>query len=118
MSIADAVDQVAEVIGTETGLRTVADPRQIVLPCILVNPPKVEFNLLAGRGAQAEITAMILAPGPYNREALGLLADMLDSVLDVEGLAPPESAEPVQYTVADGSKVPGYQLTYRMVVNR
>lgn len=118
MSIASAVEQIAEVIGQETGIRTVADPRSVVLPCILVNPPKLEFTMLAGRGAQAEITVMLLVPGPYNADALHSLADMLDHVLEVEGIAPPETAEPVQYTTGDGSKVPGYQLTYRMAVNR
>lgn len=118
MSIYDAVDLVAETIGTETGLRSVADPRQIVLPCVLVNPPRLEFNILGGTGAEAEITVMLLTPGPYNADSLRSLAEMLDSVLAVRGIVQPESAEPVQYTTSDGSKVPGYQLTYRMVVNR
>jgi hypothetical protein len=116
MSIATAVEHIADTIATQTGLRAVADPRQIVLPCVLVNPPKLDFGTLAGEAAQAEVTVMLLVPGPYNLDALAQLSAMLEEILDVSGMAPPDAADPVQYTTATDTRIPGYQLTYRMAV--
>ena len=115
MSLADVVEQVAKVIADGTGIRAVADPRQIVLPCALIGPPDIEFNMNCG--GTAELPVSLLAPGPWNLDAMGQLSEMLSQVLAVEGIVAPSSARPGQMDTPDNGQVPVYRLTYRMALD-
>jgi hypothetical protein len=114
MSLVDAVEQIAQVITDATGIRTVADPRKVVLPCALVGPPDIEFT--TNCGGMAEFPISLMAPGPWNMDALAQLSQMLSDVLAVQGIVPPESAKPGQMDTPDNGSVPVYRLVYRMVV--
>lgn len=114
MSLVTAVEQIAQVIEQETGLRAVADPRQIVLPCALIGPPDITFT--TNCGGMAEVPISLLAPGAWNLDALGQLSAMLSDMLAVEGMVPPASASPGQMDTPDNGSVPVYRLVYRMVI--
>lgn len=118
MSLVVAMEQIADVLCQETGIRAVADPRQVVLPCILVGPPDIEFT--TNCGGMAEIPVSLLAAGPWNLDATAQLSDMLGAVLAVDGIVPPATAKPGQMDVPSGegtASVPCYRLVYRMVVD-
>lgn len=118
MSLVVAMEQIADVISQETGIRAVADPRQIVLPCILIGPPEIEFT--TNCGGMAEFPVSLLAPGAWNLDATAQLSQMLSEVLGIDGIVPPASARPGQMDVPSGdgtASVPVYRLVYRMVVD-
>jgi hypothetical protein len=109
------MEQIAQVIADETGVRAVADPRQVVLPCVLVGPPDIEFT--TNCGGMAEFPVSLMAAGPWNLDATAQLSQMLADVLGVEGIVPPASAKPGQMDVPDNGSVPVYRLVYRMVID-
>lgn len=116
--LVDVVEQIADVITAASGVRTVADPRKIVLPCALVSPPDIEFT--TNCGGYATFSVALLAPGPWNLDSLAQLSNMLTAVLAVDGIVPPSEAKPGQMDVPSGdgtASVPAYRLTYRMVID-
>ena len=118
MSLVDACEQIAELISTTTGVRAVADPRKIVLPCALVGPPDIEFT--TNCGGYATFNVALLAPGPWNLDSLAQLSDMMAQLLAMDGIVPPSEARPGQMDVPSGdgtASVPAYRLTYRMVID-
>lgn len=118
MSLVVAMEQIAQVIAQETNLRAVADPRQVVVPCVLVGPPDIEFT--TNCGGMAEFPVSLLAAGPWNLDATAQLSDMLSAVLGIDGIVPPANAKPGQMDVPSGdgtASVPVYRLVYRMVVD-
>lgn len=115
MTLVSSLQDLADEIGASTGIRTVVDPRQIVLPCILINPPELQFTVNCG--AAGKVPVLLLAGGPWDLDALAQLGDMITKVLAVEGLHNPSEAVPATYRAADGGDVPAYQLTYGLVLD-
>lgn len=113
--LSDSVQALADAIGNSTGIRTVTDPRQIVIPCILINPPTLQFT--TNCGAMADVPVLLLAGGGWNLDAFAQLGEMINQVLAVPELNAPAGAEPATYRSAEGGDVPAYQLTYQMVVD-
>jgi hypothetical protein len=115
VTLATSLKELADEIGTSTGIRTVIDPRQVVLPCILVNPPELQFRLNCG--AAARVPVLLMSGGVWDLDALGLLGEMMTKVLAVEGLHSPSEAIPASYRSPDGGDVPAYQLTYELALD-
>ena len=93
---------------TAAGVRAVADPRQAVLPCVLLVPPAIRFDV--GCGATGEWQAFALVSGTANAEAWRVLDELIATCA---GVLPLERADFVSYALsADSPTVPAYRLTF------
>lgn len=113
--LAADIETMAQAIAKHTGIRCVADPRQIVLPCIVVGPPVLRFT--TNCGAEADVPVTLMAAGAWNLDALAQLAGMLRSLLTVPDLVPPSDADPIVANTPEGGQVPAYRVTYRTVLD-
>lgn len=96
---------------TDAGVTATADHDEVELhlPCLLVPPPTMTFDV--GDGATLDWRLVALAERPSGVRAWGELDDLVERVSD---LIPAESATPGSYQLHAGSDpLPCYIITYR-----
>lgn len=104
-------DQLVTKLGTITGLRVFDDPRNINVPCCLVEAPAIEMatNVVA----DMEFRVVIVGMGTGDNRTLDQLLDLADLVRAAQiGLT---SARPTTVDYG-GAAYPAYELTIRTKV--
>lgn len=81
------------------GVRAVADPRSVVPPCVLLQPPTRRYDLPLP-AFTAVWTLVAIAPGPGTADAWVALDDLADIVVEVLGdLLDATEVRPASYTL-------------------
>ena len=101
MSLSTALDDVLAAF-TATGLRAVADVRDVNPPCVYVIPPEGSFRFDRGR-ATIEWVAYLVAPNSGTSPATRVLSDLVDQVTGVaafttftrDAVQAPDGADPL-----------------------
>lgn len=107
--ILDAVDSLTARLAP-TGLRVVADPRDVNAPCVLLAAPVLRYRF-GGPSVDVEWTVWLLTVGAGRRAALAALDELLATVSTA--LACVVEARPDDWTSPDGGEpLPGYVLTW------
>lgn len=97
---------------TAAGIRATVDPRNVVPPCVLFNPPdSVALNI--GCGGTAQMSAVLLASGPGQGDAWQTLEAALPAVL---AHVPAEEVRSTAYTLDDSGPMPAYELIWTSTV--
>ena len=104
-------DQLVTQLGTITGLRVFDDPRNINVPCCLVEAPAIE--MASNVVADMEFRVVIVGMGTGDNRTLDQLLDLADLVRAAQiGLT---SARPTTVDYG-GAAYPAYELTIRTKV--
>lgn len=104
-------DQLVTKLGTITGLRVFDDPRNINVPCCLVEAPAIE--MASNVVADMEFRVVIVGMGTGDNRTLDQLLDLADLVRAAQiGLT---SARPTTVDYG-GAAYPAYELTIRTKV--
>lgn len=112
MSVTAAMQQIADKIAAE-GVAATCDPRGATPPCVLVEYPNLRFDV--GCGATGEWSAVAIAPGTANLDAVDALMPL---VAACAAALPVERADKVQYMIsADSPAVPAYRITFTQGVD-
>lgn len=107
----DAYNYVADTL-TGAGLNVVTDPRNVMPPCVIVDPPVIRVT--SGTIVTCDVRVTVVAPPPGNRDAmLKLLADADTALQAVEVV----DGTPGTYTVGQND-LPAYSLTARVTLIR
>lgn len=91
---------------TDAGIRATADVTKVAPPCVLITPPRRDYDLPCGY--TATYTLVALAPSPGTLDAVKRLDDLADSVAEVLDVA---SVEPIAYEVPGQQSYPAYLIT-------
>lgn len=109
MDLAGAVQDVVDRL-VAGGVRAVASAQDVNPPCILVRPPTISYRF--GKAYwDAEWTAWAIVVGSGQVQQLKAHSALLDAAQTALGYAA-VSARPDDATLADGSTVPIYVLTW------
>lgn len=108
----DVADLLADAV-TAAGIRATTDPRNVVPPCVLFLPPD-DVTLDIGCGGTATMRAVLLVPGPGQRDAWLHLDNTLGQVLDV---LPAETIRSTTYEVDASGPMPAYEMTWTHIVD-
>lgn len=109
MDVTDALDAIVSTL-TAAGIRAVYDGRDANPPGVLLRPPTI--NTRFGRGYwDGEFTAWLMVPDTGMGPSLRALSDLLDHVQTALNFAA-VTARPDEATLADGSTVPIYVITW------
>jgi len=93
-------------------IRAAVDPRNLNPPCVLFTPPtQIVMDVMCG-GA-AEMSAMLIVPGPGTGDAWQQLENLMPEVLEV---LPVERVTAVQYGAGD-TPLPAYELAWTETVS-
>lgn len=107
MSLTEQMQQIADKIAAE-GVAATCDPRSATPPCVLVEYPNLRFDI--GCGATGEWSAVALAPGTANLDAVDTLEPLIAACAAV---LPLERADKIQYALSpDNPPHPAYRLTF------
>lgn len=111
----DAAEAIADLIrAVDPEVRVTTDVRNVVPPCVLVEPPTRTFDL-PRPAYSATWRVRALAPAPANADAwdaLDRLVDVVDQALDVD------TAEPAAWVAEPGAPpLPCYTCTVVNIVN-
>jgi hypothetical protein len=92
------------------GIRATVDGRDANPPCILIRPPVMNFRF--GKGYwDADMTAWALVGDSGMANSMSALGDLVTATQDALGYVI-VTARPDETTLADGSTVPTYVLTW------
>lgn len=106
----DVVDALAG-----AGVDATCDPRSANPPCILVTPPRLNFDV--GCGATAAWSIWALAPGPANPDAWVVLDELLAAARKAK-IPPIEQSTFVNYRITpDAPPVPAYRIEFTQGVD-
>jgi hypothetical protein len=94
-------------------IRATLDPRNVVPPCVLLNPPSLTLDLNCG--GTASYTAHVIAPGAGNTDAWKLLDEMTAKVVGI--LNEVESIEPTSVSVDGTGDMPAFLLSWSASVD-
>lgn len=95
---------------TAGGVSAAIDSAELNLPGVLVDLPVVRNRF--GKGWEVSWTLVLASPGVPRRQALSILAQLLDEVADALDVALQE-ARPVVLQLPDqGPPVPAYEITF------
>lgn len=106
----DALDYVVGQF-TAAGVPATADPRNVRLPGVLVEPPTI--TTLSKDMVTLRFPALVLAPPPGNLDAVRVLLEVVD--LAVAGVDNCTSGEPTTYGEKD---TPAYLLNVTVTARR
>jgi hypothetical protein len=108
----DIAGEIAAIVAelTLAGIRAVDDPRDANPPCVLVNPPEIEFRFGKGAwGATWEAWCIVPDAGRHQAlRALSLLVSQAQAALGYRAV----SGRPDDTLMPDGSTLPMYVLTW------
>lgn len=90
------------------GVRATLDGRDLNPPAVLVRPPTVSYRF--GRDGDADWEAWAVVGDTGSKQSLDALSDLLERVS--AALVRPVQARPDVISLADGSTVPAYVLTW------
>lgn len=96
-----------------SGIRATVDPRDAVPPCVLFTPPD-QVRLDMGCAGSADLTALLLVPGPGQSDAWAALDATLPAVLE---MLPVEQIRSTSYTLDASGPMPAYELTFTHLVD-
>jgi hypothetical protein len=99
---------------TTAGVRTVTDPRSVVLPCVLLTPPVRTYDLSCGYTATWQ--AYVLASGGGAEASWQALDELTDELVQlVDG----ETVQPVQYKLSPDAAdtLPAFLVTFTSSVD-
>lgn len=109
VNIRQAMDEVVAAL-TAAGIRATVDGRDANPPCVLVRPPVMSFRF--GKGYwDAEMTAWALVGDAGMGPSMTALGELVTAVQTALGFVV-VTARPDETTLADGSTVPTYVLTW------
>lgn len=96
----------AKQIAIATGLSVVADPRELVLPGVLLQPGTLEFDRLGSNTASSRFELWLIVGDIDPTVALNELGTMLATIREAMNGAP-TSAEPITFTIpSQGAATP------------
>jgi hypothetical protein len=108
----DGYDQLVTTLQAITGLRVFNDPRNINVPCAIVEAPVISLN--TNVNADMEFRVVIVGLGTGDNRTLDQLLDLADLVRAAKiGLT---AARPTTVTYG-GADYPSYELTIRTKVS-
>ena len=108
----DGYDQLVTTLQAITGLRVFNDPRNINVPCAIVEAPVISLN--TNVNADMEFRVVIVGLGTGDNRTLDQLLDLADLVRAAKiGLT---AARPTTVTYS-GADYPSYELTIRTKVS-
>lgn len=102
MSLASALETLAETITTEAGIPATTDPRNVNPPGAWVGLDQLTDPILYGGWATATAVVMLVAPDVGHPRALTILSDLLDTL----GVAVPVSTVAADTATLSASPTP------------
>jgi len=110
--LAEAQDNLVELLAQHDVAGIIIDPRNIQPPCILIDPPTIV-------GISADLVTLqhpviCLAPPPGNRDAIVRLLEDADAVMN----AVPVTTGQYGTTTIGSAEMPSYRLTVQLTYRR
>lgn len=113
-SLSDARRELAQVLA-QGGLRVTTDPRNLELPCVLVDAPQA-MEMVGKAGVAVGHVIQVIGPNPANEDTLDVLLDLVEQVTFLL----PWTIQTVRFTSYDaaGKQYPAYVIVTTQTVSR
>lgn len=95
---------------TAAGIRAAVDPRNMNPPFVLFTPPN-EVRIDLNCGGSADMTAVLIVPGPGAGDAWAQLESLFARIMREE-LLPVERVAAVTFAAAGETQLPAYEMSW------